>query len=139
MKRIRVAARLTPRWHESGIHGDSKDIVARRHHRLPVAPVENEVLTAELPDVRIGPTAGDALVARDSGRTAGQKDTIIARWARIRLVFLVVDHAKPSLGSAPHLAGSRVDELVERIVSEVKMLVTGRIFVQPVIGGDVRV
>src|SRR5258706_9235325 len=52
------------------IHGDSEHVRSRRNGRLTVAAIEDEVLAAELPDIRVGPAVADALIARDADPAA---------------------------------------------------------------------
>src|SRR5215203_878225 len=49
---------------------DADQVVARRHDRLAVAAVEDEVLAAEEEAVGVGPTVADALVAGDADGAA---------------------------------------------------------------------
>src|SRR5579859_4018855 len=70
MQGVRKPAGFSHRWDETGVYGDTDDVVSRRHRRLAISSVENEILPLQLPDVEIGPFGADALVARNAGRSA---------------------------------------------------------------------
>ena len=137
MERIGVSARLASLRNKSRIDSDADYVVARRYRSLTVSTVENEVLAAEFPDISIRPSLAYPLIARNARSTAAQEVSGVIIWPGVRSVLLNVDHAKAAFRGAPDVAGRRVDQLIERVMPEVKMIVTGRKLIQPIIGGNV--
>src|SRR5437870_13204244 len=89
---------LLVRWVRR-VHLDLNGVRARRHHRLTVAPVEHEVLPAELEHIGVSPTGTDALetVTRQVAATAiGPRSVSIVHVERIG-----VEHAEAALCRFP--------------------------------------
>ncbi len=123
------------------VHRDPQHVRARRDRGLAIATVQDEVLPSEKEDVFVRPADADALVAGNADAATGlvdpraRRDVVADRWrCRVR-----VDHAEAALRGAPRDPRGRIDELVERVVLEVEVVVTARELVQPVVRGDVDV
>src|SRR6267378_644352 len=127
-----------PAGDERGIHGDPDGVPARRDWRLPVSAVEDEHLSLQLPDVHVGPSVADALVARHADAPAiairpGLDGAVRHRRRRH------VDHAEAALGGPPDVPRDRVDQLVPRVVAEMEVPVAGGEFVETVVVVEVHV
>src|SRR5215471_5168373 len=139
VKRICIPARFIGLGNEAGIDGDPNDVLARRHRILAVAAVQNEVLTAEEPNVLIRPAGADSLVSRHTDATTNPKPRLTRGYDAQIACGLDVDHAESALGHAPNLPSACADQLVDRVVAEMKVMMTGCEFVQAVLSRNVSV
>src|SRR5262245_12531608 len=139
VKRICIPARFTGLGNEAGIDGDPNDVVARRHRILSIAAVQNEVLTAEEPNVLIRPAGDDSLVSRHTDATTSTKLRLTRGYDAQIACGLDVDHAESALGHAPNLPGGCADQLIDRVVTKMKVMMTGSEFIQAVLSRNVSV
>src|SRR5262249_8560363 len=114
-------------------------VLPRGNHGLAVSTVQHEVLATQLPHVLVGAACADALVAGNADLS-----TDLELWGpgwnpEVGRRRLHVDHAEAALGSTPYEPAVRIDQLIERVVAEVEVVVARRELVQPVVCGDVRV
>src|SRR5258706_12762240 len=137
--RVCVAAHFLLRRDVAGIDGDADDVLARWHRHLAVAAVEDKILSTQLPVVNIRPAGADALIARYADRAASREAWLVVDGADVVLETFAVLHAEPAFGGAPHLPGCRTDQLVQRVMLEMEMIVAGREFEQAVSDMLVRV
>src|SRR5215831_6996921 len=107
MQQIGEATWLTRRRHKSGIDGDADNIVSRWNRRLPVSAIQEKVLSAELPYIRISPTFADPLITGNAYGAAAQKVSVVIVRTGIVAKLLDIDHAESALGSFPHESGVR--------------------------------
>src|SRR5262245_43156873 len=121
-----VAARFATCRDKPWIDRDPNDVVAGWNRRLSIASVEHEVLPAELPDVDVRPAFADPLIAGHADRAAAPEVRLVVGIACVSLVLLHIDHAEAPLGRAPNEAGPGVNQLIERVVPEVIMVVATR-------------
>lgn len=63
--RIRERTRLASRCHERRIDSDADDVGAWRNRILAVSSIQNKKLTGKLPNISIGPTDTNSLIARN--------------------------------------------------------------------------
>lgn len=139
VKWIGKPAGLVTNRNESWIDCNANDVVPGRHYRLSVTTVENEILTAELPNIGVRPALAYALISRNAWSSAAQKLAVVVIWAGVSAILLKVNHAEPAFSRTPDLSRHRIDQFIKRVVTEVEMIVTGREFVQSVIDVVVRV
>lgn len=136
--RIDVRTRFTARGFERRIDGDANDVIARRHCRLSIATIQNKVLPGERESISVGPTRGDALVARNADRATATEFSWTRRNAtdghRIRIC---VEHAETAFGRAPNLARAWVDQLIKCVVPEMEMIVARSELKESVVGFEV--
>src|SRR5215813_7889229 len=129
---VRVAARLGPSRDKPRIDSYPDDVFAGRHRRLPVAPVEQEVLPTKPPVVDIRPAFADPLIARYADRTATPEVRLVVGISGESLVLLHVNHAEAALGRAPNEPCPGVNQFVEGVMPEVIMVVATRKFEEAV-------
>src|SRR5882672_10896599 len=103
-RRIDVRARFAGRRHKRRVHGYPNHVIARRHRRLSIAAVEEEVLAAQLPDIDVRPSLADALVTGNADRPAAGEVGLVVGIAGEALDLLDVDHAEAALRGPPHMA-----------------------------------
>jgi hypothetical protein len=94
---------------------------------LAIAAIQNKVLSGKRKAVSIRPTHRDTLITGDSDGSAATEFAFF-RWitserGRIRIG---IEHAKSPLCRPPNLAGPWVNELVQRIVAEMIVMMTRR-------------
>src|SRR5215471_4013219 len=133
VKRIGTPARFTGLGNEARIDGDPNDVLARRHGILAITAVQDEILTAEEPNVLIRPAGADSLVSRYAHATTGPKPRLTRGYDAQIAGGLDIDHAEPALGHAPNLPSGCADELIDRVVAKMKVTMTGCEFVQAVL------
>src|SRR5229473_1148023 len=125
--RIRERATLARCSGKRRVHCDANNVCPWWNRHLPISPVQNEILTTELPNVSICPAKADALISDNSwfcrrgGCTTRQIVAIVICRAREGLIFLDINHAKATLGRAPDEAGCRINQLVESVVTKMKV------------------
>ena len=137
VKRVSKSAWLTSRRSEARVDRDPYYVAARWDWRLSVASVKHKVLPSELPNIHIRPAFADSLVAWFAGRATGQEFSVVIIWAGVRAILLNIYHAEASLSCAPNESGNRVDQLIERVVPEMEMLVTGGELEESIVCSDV--
>src|SRR5262245_49025321 len=86
-------ARLAYDRSESRIDSDANDVVTGRHYVLTIPSIENEILTAELPNIGVRPALADTLISSNFGSSANQKLSVVVIWARICAILLEINHA----------------------------------------------
>jgi hypothetical protein len=101
---------------------------------LAVASIEDEVLAAKMQIVGVGPPSAHALVAGNTDRSA----IAVLAWARHRSaeplrVGVGIEHAESALGRPPDKSRHRVDQLIERVVAEVIVVVAAREFKEAIV------
>src|SRR5262245_34189614 len=124
--RIRIEARLTSLRNESRIDRDPDNVLAGRNRRLSVSPIKQEVLSAEPPIINICPAFTDPLIPGHADRTTVSEMRFIVRIPSVGVILLDVDHAKAALGRTPNESVTGIDQLIERVVSEMIMIVATR-------------
>src|SRR5260370_22188069 len=106
--RIRERATLARCSGKRRVHCDANNVCPWRNRHLPISPVQNEILTTELPNVSICPAKADALISDNSwfcrrgGGTTKNIVAILTCPAREGLIFLHINPAKTTPGPAPH-------------------------------------
>src|SRR5262249_40957724 len=115
------------------------NVLAGRNRRLTVPSIQEEELASQFPHVHIGPSFTDALIAWNTRGAATQEVPRIVIGSGIRAVLFDVDHAEAALCRLPYLPSCRVDELIERVMPEVKVMVTRRELIEPITCGNVSV
>src|SRR4030095_10265971 len=129
---VREAARLAPRRDKPRIDRNPDDVFARWDRRLSAPAVEQEVLPAKLPVVDIRPTFADPLIARHADRAAAPEVRLVVGISGVSLILLHVNHAEAALGRAPNEPCPGINQLVERVVPEVIMVMAARKFEEAV-------
>src|SRR5215813_6924962 len=119
-------ARLASDRNKSRIDCDANDVVTGRHYVLTIPSIENEILTAELPDIGVRPALAYTLIPGNVGSSANQKLSVVVIWARICAILLDINHAEPAFSGAPDVSRRWVDQFVKGVVTEVEMVVAGR-------------
>jgi len=123
--------------HERRVDGYSNNVLTGRNRRLTVPSIQQEVLASELPHVHIGPSFTDALIAWNARGAATQEVPRVVIGSRIRAVLLDVDHAEAALCRLPYKPSYRVDELIQRVMPEVIVMVTRRELIKSIVVPDV--
>src|SRR5262245_54241387 len=120
---LQEATRLTCNRRVGRIHRNADDVISGRYYWLPISAIQNEVLSTQEETIRIGPPGADALIARNSDRTA-RTELMIFRRNTVEPVgiWVGVQHAKAALSGLPNETGFRINELVERVVPEMIVL-----------------
>src|SRR5712692_4711326 len=108
VQRVCKPAGFSSRRNEAWIDRDAEDVISRRHRRLAIPAVENEILPLQLPDIQICEFRADALVARNPRRSTGREHRLFIIRPWIRLVLDVIFHAETTLGGAPREPGCRI-------------------------------
>src|SRR4051812_15541843 len=124
VKGISKPARLACRRSKARIDCDPYDVVARRNRGLSVAAVKHKELSGQLPDVHVRPAFADALIAWYAGRSAGCEISGVVVRSGVRAVLLDIYHTEAALGCAPNESCGGVNQLIKRVVPEMKMIVT---------------
>src|SRR5918992_3536228 len=97
------------------------DVRPRWDVGLAIATVEDEVLTTQEPPVGVRPTLAHTLEPMRLGRAAAPvRPTPVTS---PRVVRVSVEHAEAALRRTPHLACSRLDQSIGRVVLEVEVVV----------------
>src|SRR5262249_55019611 len=138
---VRKRARLIRTGDKRRVHCNPDDVIAGRHWQLSGATIADGILPPQLPALSVRPTPAaalaDPLVSGNVRPAAAEEIPVHVGGAGIWLILLYVDHAESMLGCAPNKAGAGIDQLVERVVPEMKVIVTSRELIEPVACGDV--
>lgn len=126
----------TSRWRVCWVNLDLNRVDTGRNYRLPISTVENEILSAELEDIGVGPSVADSLesVACASSTIAIAPCAV----ALIEIVGICVEHAESALRRFP-LYAVRVDETVCGVVLKMEMLMACRELEQSVRVGKITI
>src|SRR5437899_13063135 len=109
--RIRERATLARCSGKRRVHCDANNVCPWRDRHLPISPVQNEILTTELPNVSICPAKADALISDNSwfcrrgGCTTRQIVAFVICLASEVFILLDIKHEKSTLGGTPTEAG----------------------------------
>src|SRR5260370_11405498 len=98
--RIRERATLARCSGKRRVHCDANNVCPWRNRHLPISPVQNEILSTELPNVSICPAKADALISDNSwfcrrgGGTTRKISAVVICRAPGGFIFFDINHAK---------------------------------------------
>src|SRR4029078_5489632 len=128
--RVRKRTRLASRRRERRINRSPCDVPAWRNRILSISSIQNEKLTGKLPNISIGPTDANSLIARNSRFCRGswcataQIVSVVVSGTGKFLKFFYVDHAKATLGCTPGVTRCRINQFVKTVMSKVEVTMT---------------
>src|SRR5215207_7487562 len=109
-----VAAGLALIGDERGIDRHAYDVSAGRHYCLTVTAVQDEILTAKVEAVGVGPARADPLIAGNADGAAVSVLRALGRYTANRHGIRVsIKHTEAALGRSPDFARPGVNQLIK--------------------------